>query len=76
MPWLTFAQLIIQVGLPLAEKIYQKVQAAGVVTQAEIDELKALALNTPSTQMRDALVRAGVPLDSQKAKELLALIGA
>lgn len=76
MPWATLIPLILQYGLPLAEHLFQKWNSTEPVTQADIDALKALAAQTPQTQMRDALARAGVALDSPQAKQLLALVGA
>ncbi len=73
MPWSLFIPLLIQYGLPLAEKIFQKVQAGGDVTQADIDELKALGQKTGRTELEAALVRAGIPLSDTRATALLAL---
>jgi len=67
-------QLIMQVGIPLAEKLWQKWSSGEELTQADWDELKALSVQTPESQLRDALVRAGIPLDSEKAKKLFELL--
>lgn len=75
MEWATLAALIIQHGLPLALKLAEKWNSKEPVTPAEIEELKALAAKTPQSQMKDALARAGVDLNSDKAKELLGLVG-
>lgn len=76
MEWATLITLIINNGVPLALKLYDKWESKDVVTPEEIAELKALAAQTPQTQMRDALLRAGVDLASDKGKELLSLVGA
>lgn len=75
MEWATLAALIVQHGLPVALKLAEKWGSKEPVTPAEIEELRALSLRTPQSQMRDALARAGVDLNSDKAKELLGLVG-
>lgn len=74
MGWELLAQLIAQVGLPLALKIYDNFQKRGVVTPEEIAELRALGAQTAQTQMRDAILRAGLDPESEHAKNLLALV--
>ena len=74
MNWLLFTQLILEVGLPAAERIFQKWQSGNPVTQADIDELKALGLVTPKEQLLKALAAAGVASGSPEASALLALI--
>lgn len=74
MGWEQFALLIIQVGLPLALRIYDNVQKRGQVTPEEIAELRAYGAQTAQTQMRDALLRAGINLEDQHAKNLIALV--
>ena len=76
MNWAMWIQLITQVGLPLAEKLWQKWSANNEPTQADWDELRALSVQTPESQLRDSLVRAGIPLDSDKAKKLFELLKA
>lgn len=75
MSYAVLAQLIIHVGLPLALKIAEKWNSNDLVTQADIDELKALGAKTPRTQMLDALTSSGVSHDDPKAVALLALVG-
>jgi hypothetical protein len=75
MEWITLANLIAQVGLPLALKIYANFQKGGTVTPEEIAELKALGAQTAQTQMRDAILRAGLNPDDPKAKALQDLVG-
>ena len=69
-------QLIMKVGVPLAEKLWQKWSSGKELTQADWDELKAISEKTPESQLSDALVRAGIPLDSEKAKKLFELLKA
>lgn len=73
MDWLTIAQLIIQVGLPQAEKIWSMVQAGGNASQAQWDELQAMTKQTAVDRMKAVLTQAGIPLDSPQAVALLAL---
>lgn len=75
MGWEQLAALIIQVGLPLALRIYDNVMKKGAVTPQEIEELKKLSQATSQTQMRDAIARAGLNPEDPKAKELMAMIG-
>ena len=76
MPWMTLATLIAEYGLPLALKLADKWGSKEAVTDADIAELKQLAAQTATTQMRDALVRAGVDPESDQGKRLLGLVGA
>lgn len=76
MDWATLAELIVNYGLPLALKLADKWGSKDVVTPEEIAELKKLSEQTPQTQMRDALVRAGVDPESDQGKRLLGLVGA
>lgn len=76
MDWSTLILLAIQNGLPVALKLAEKWGNKDVVKPEEIAELRQLASHTSETQMRDALIRAGIPLDSDRAKELLALVPA
>lgn len=76
MGWDVLAGLIITHGLPLALKLAEKWGDKSPVTPEELAELKRLGEQTPRTQMRDALGRAGVDLNSEKAKALLGLVGA
>lgn len=75
MEWITLANLIAQVGLPLALKIYANVTKGGTVQPEEIEELKRLGAQTAQTQMRDAILRAGMDPNDPKAVELLKLVG-
>lgn len=76
MTWAVLIPLIVQYGIPTAVHIAEKWQNKDQpVTPEELKELKYLAAQTPRTQMIDALNRAGIPLDSEKGKEMLALVG-
>lgn len=74
MTWAALIPLIIQYGLPLALKLADKWQSKDAVTPEEFAELRALAAQTPTTQMQDALLRAGILPDDPKAKALLDLV--
>jgi hypothetical protein len=75
MDWATLTLLIINNGLPLALKLAEKWQSKDIVTPEEFAELKALAAQTPTSQMRDALTRAGIDILSPQAERLRALVG-
>lgn len=74
MPWPLIIQLIAQYGLPLAEQLWQKWGSTGPATQAEWDQLKALAAQNAKAQMMAALVRNGVDPNSAQGQQLLALV--
>jgi len=74
MNWLLFAQLVVQVGLPAAERIFQKWQSGERPTQEDIDEIKEAANTTAVDRVKARLVAKGIPLDSDKAKEILAAV--
>lgn len=76
MGWDTLISLVLTHGLPLALKLYERWGDKSPVTEAEIAELRVLGAQTPQSQMRDALARAGISSDDPKAKALLALVGA
>ena len=74
MNWTMLVPLIVKYGIPFAEKIWKLFTAGGVPTEADWLELRALSDQTARSQMTDALIRAGIPLDSNEAKALLALV--
>lgn len=71
--WAIIAQLVITEGLPLAEAIWKKWTTGTPPTQADFDELRALAGRTAKDRMKAQLTAAGIPLDDPKALALLAL---
>lgn len=73
MNWLTIAQLIVVYGIPTAEKLVLLWLNNEPVTAERFAELRDLAGQTAKDRMTAALVRAGVPLDSDQARALLAL---
>lgn len=72
--WATLIPVILQYGLPFAEKLWQQWTSGKDPTQADWDALKGLAQNTARSQMVAALARAGIPLDDPKAVALLAQV--
>lgn len=76
MPWSTLVSLLVQFGpsaFDLARKLIDKWNSADPVTAADLDELQKLGRRTPRDAVIEALVRAGVSLDSEQAKAILAL---
>lgn len=73
MNWAVLIPIIAQYGIPLAEKLFQKWSANAAPSQADFDELRAMAKQTASDRMRLALVGAGIDLNDPKAQELLGL---
>lgn len=73
MPWTTIAQLIIQVGYPVAQAIWQKAESGAQATQADWDALNAMTKQTAVDRMKAQLVAAGIDLASPQAIAMLAL---
>lgn len=73
MDWITLANLILTVGLPAAEKLWNLVTSGTPPTQADWDALKALASAKASDKMAAQLTAAGIALDSAQGKAMLAL---
>jgi len=71
------AQLLIQFGVrgfDLAIALVQKWNSPDALTVADIEAAKKLGERSPRDAMIEALVRAGVPLDSPQAVAMLALV--
>ena len=66
-------QLILQLGIPIAEQVWKMFQSPAGPTQADWDALKALSANTARTRMLDALKANGIDPASPQGVALLAL---
>lgn len=75
MGWPELVPLIVTQGLNVAEAIWLKAQANSLPTQADWDELKAMAKQTAMDRFVLAVTRAGLNQDDPKVKALLALLG-
>jgi hypothetical protein len=75
MGWTAIIAIIAQYGLPLAESLWQKWSTGTVPTQADWDQLRALANTSAADIMRQRLAAAGIALDSPEAIALLAQVG-
>lgn len=73
MEYAALAQLILQVGLPLALRLAENYNKKGPIPPEELAELKALGAQTVQTQVQMAILRAGLSVDDPRAKELIAL---
>lgn len=73
MTWQFLTQLILQYGIPFADKMFEKWANKTPVTQAEWDELKALANGYARDQMLAALQRAQIDPNSEQGKIFLGL---
>lgn len=73
MNWLVWVSLIDKYGLPLAQKLWKLTQSGAAPTEKDWDELVALGAQTATSQMTAAMVRAGIDLNSEHAKAVLAL---
>jgi len=76
MTWAALIPVIIQYGLPFAEKLWSQWtnNAGATPTQGDWDELKALASNNARTQMLAALSRAGIDPNSPTGQQFIALV--
>ena len=74
MGWEFFAQLILQYGLPLAERICQKWANKEPISQKDWDELNAMAAKTPKSLAMEVIKAKGLNLDDPKVVKLLALL--
>lgn len=72
--WAIIANLIVTQGIPVAEAIFQKWSAGAEPTQKDFDDIRALASQTAADRLKAGLVAAGIPLDSDQARALLALV--
>ncbi len=73
MEWTAIINLILTVGLPAAEKLWQLASKASVPTQADWDAIKAAAKETAADKMKAQLIAAGISPDSEQGKAMLAL---
>lgn len=73
MSWAILVPLIAQYGLPYVEKLYTLWTSSATPTMADFDALRALANQTAADRMKANLVAAGISLESDQAKALLAL---
>lgn len=73
MGWEILVSLIIKEGLPVAAAIFQKWKSGNPPSQADFDELRAMAKQQAVDRIKLQLVSAGIPLDSPQAVALLAM---
>jgi len=71
----TIAQLIILLGFPLADRIITKWANKEPITPEEWAEIRKGALQTAKDRATLKLTEMGIPLDSERAKDLLELVG-
>lgn len=77
MTWVLVIELLAKFGpqaFELIKKLIEKWGSSSPVTVADIEELRALAQQTPQSQMLAALARAGISPDSEQGKAFLALV--
>lgn len=74
MGWDTAVALILQYGLPFAEKMWTKWASGNPPTAADWAELNALAASSARTRMMQILAQNNIDPASEKGKALLALV--
>ena len=73
--WSVVAGLILNYGLPFAEKVVQKATSGSNPTLADFAELRAMDAQTASDRMKAQLTAAGIDLTSPQGISMLALAG-
>jgi hypothetical protein len=71
--WEALIPIIAQEGIPVAEALFQKWASGKDPTQADFDELRSLGNQHAIDRIKAKLVARGIPLDSDQAKQLIAL---
>ncbi len=71
--WAALIPIIAQYGLPLAEALWLKWASGNQPTQADWDELKALASQTAKDRMLKVLADHGIDPASDQGNAFLAL---
>ena len=72
--WEILAMLILKEGVPLAISLAKKWGTKTVPTDADYDEILAISRQTAEDRFKAQLISLGIPLDSEKAKDLLAQV--
>ncbi len=72
--WAALIPIIAQYGLPLAEALWTKWASGNAPTQADWDELKALAGQSAKDRMLKVLADHGIDPNSPQGKAFLALV--
>lgn len=65
--------LILNEGIPAAEKLWQLWEKKATVTQADWDALKQLSRQNAKSQLADAVKRAGLDFSDPRLADLLKL---
>lgn len=71
--WATLLPVILQYGVPFAEKLWMLIQSNAVPTQADWDSLRALTEQDAKQKMLEALLKNGIDPASDLGKSMLAL---
>lgn len=77
MSWQMIIQLLVNFGpkaWDLITALMAKWNSTDPVTEADIAELRKLGERSSKDAVVEALIRANIPLDSDQAKSLLALV--
>jgi hypothetical protein len=72
--WSVVAGLLLKYGPEITDFIVRKWNARGVVTMAEWDDVFALAQKSAVSQFQDAIARAGLSLENEHVRNVLALL--
>lgn len=72
MDWILISNLVVKEGLPLAEALFVLWQSKNDPTAEDFANLRKIASMTAADKMKEALTRAGIDLDSDEAKALVA----
>lgn len=72
--WVTLATLLAKYGPEMTDFIVSRIHAGNEVTPEEWAKLRAMALQTPESQLREAMARAGITEENEHAKNLLSMV--
>ena len=74
MAWITLLPIILQYGVPFAEKLFTLWSTNAAPTQADWDALKALSGSNSTSQMLNVLAQSGIDPKSPQGQAFLALV--
>ena len=74
MTWAALIPIVIQYGLPVAERLWQLWSSGSAPTTADWDSLKALGASTRRQDLTAAPIRNGVHPASPQGQALIAVV--
>lgn len=75
MDWAMFAAIVAKENLPVAIAVFRKWASGNPPTDSDMNELSDMSKQFSVDRAKAKLLAKGIPLDSDKAKEILELVG-